>query len=283
VLGDPGIAKLAQLRTGCYPGYGCVEISPELQLAQLQGRAPDPLAAIARSGGFDPKDFLLDKVLPVASAAVALVGGPGASVAIKAGTALSAQQGGRPMAFSDGDSGFFGNQGFFGGLNQALQGGLGQQLLGIGTQALSGFVGQQFAPRSLQTSMSAVPSVVRGGAVVARGFFNRFPNLAVAMQQLRNQGKKVTRSNLYSLMRRFGPDFLIAGGILTAAAVSELAMAGPGRRRMNPGNVKALRRAHRRMKSFHRICVTNDRMLLGRRRTSKASRFAGGTSVVSVK
>jgi len=190
---------------------------------------------------------------------------------------------GGPMAFQDGDSGFsFDN--FFGGVGQALQGGLGQQLLGIGTQALSGFVGQQFAPQpQLVTSMAAVPAMGRAGAVVARGFFNKFPNLAVAIQKLRNSGANVTRGSLWSLMKRFGPDFLISGGILTAVAVSELAIAGPGRRRMNPGNIKALRKAHRRMKAFHNVCRTND-MMLGGRRTSKKKSFAGGaTSVVNVK
>jgi hypothetical protein len=106
--------------------------------------------------------------------------------------------------------------------------------------------------------------------------------LATGIQALRNQGKNVTRSNLYSLMKRFGPDFLITGGILSAAAVSELAMAGPGRRRMNPGNVKALRRAHRRMKSFHHICAVNDR-LTGHRRRRSAPVGAGFTKITQVK
>jgi len=175
-----------------------------------------------------------------------------------------------PMAFQDGDSGFSFDS-FFGGVNQALQGGLGQQLLGIGTQALSGFVQQQFAPQPAafpmgtagpvaMPTMAAVPAISRGAAVVARGFFNRFPNLATAMQSLRNRGANITRSSLYSALKRFGPEMLVSGGILTAAAVSELAIAGPGRRRMNPGNVKALRRAHRRMKSFHKVCVDNDQL-----------------------
>jgi hypothetical protein len=187
------------------------------------------------------------------------------------------------MAFQDGDSGFsFDN--FFGGVGQVLQGGLGQNLLGIGTQALSGFVNQQFAPQQqLAASMAAVPSVMAGGAVVARGFFNKFPNLAVSLQKLRNAGANVTRGSLWSLMKRFGPDFLVAGGILSAAAVSELALAGPGRRRMNPGNVKALRKAHRRMKAFHNVCIINDRLLGGRRAPKRKGSFGGATSVVNVK
>jgi hypothetical protein len=105
---------------------------------------------------------------------------------------------------------------------------------------------------------------------------------ATGIQALRNKGANVTRSSLYSMMKRFGPDFLIGGGILGAAAVSELAMAGPGRRRMNPGNVKALRRAHRRMKSFHHVCQVNDTLLTHRRRKPAGRGFAG-TSITQVK
>lgn len=178
---------------------------------------------------------------------------------------------GGAMSFQDGDSGFFGD--LFGGFNNILQN-QGQNLLNIGTQALSGFVNQQFAPRSspapMMTSMAAVPAVAgaagRAVATVGRGFFNRFPNLATSLQSLRNRGANVSRSSLYSAMRRFGPEMLVSGGILTAAAVSELAVAGPGRRRMNPGNVKALRRAHRRMKSFHHLCQDNDMLYKRARR-----------------
>jgi hypothetical protein len=130
--------------------------------------------------------------------------------------------------------------------------------------------------------MAAAPAIMRGGAMVGRSFFNRFPNLAVAIQGFKNAGMNVSRSKLYSLMKRFGPDFLIAGGILSAGAISELMMAGPGRRRMNPGNVKALRRAHRRMKSFHHICQTNDTLLTHRRRRSSPANF-GGTRITQVK
>jgi hypothetical protein len=193
------------------------------------------------------------------------------------------------MSFVDGiNSGdAFSFDNLLGGINQALQGGLGQTLLNIGGQAATGFINQQFA---VPTSLAAVPggavSVARtAGAVatVGRGFFNKFPNLATAIQGYRNMGKNVSRSKLYSLMKRFGPDFLVAGGILTATAVSELAMAGPGRRRMNAGNVKALRRAHRRMKSFHHICQNNDILLHRGRRAPSRGRVGGGTSVVSVK
>jgi hypothetical protein len=127
--------------------------------------------------------------------------------------------------------------------------------------------------------------MVAGAGMVARigsRFAAKFPNLAIAISGFRAAGKNVTRSQLYSLLKRFGPDFLIAGGILSAAAISELMMAGPGRRRMNAGNVKALRRAHRRMKSFHHICATNDTLLRGRKRRSAPANF-GGTRITQVK
>jgi len=102
---------------------------------------------------------------------------------------------------------------------------------------------------------------------VGRGFFNKFPNLATAIQGLRNAGRNISRSKLYGMMKRFGPEFLVSAGILTAAAVSELIMAGPGHRRMNVGNVKALRRGMRRIESFHKLCSKADYLRSrGRRR-----------------
>ncbi len=161
----------------------------------------------------------------------------------------------------------------------------GSQLGGAGSYAI-GTAGSGYPTATYQPVMAAsgpaLAGIARVGAVVGRSFFQRFPNLATAIQGFRNAGMNITRSKLYGLLRRFGPDFLIAGGILSAAAVSELMMAGPGRRRMNPGNVKALRRAHRRMKSFHHVCQVNDTLLTHRRRRS-SSRSACGPSITQVK
>ena len=129
-----------------------------------------------------------------------------------------------------------------------------------------------------QPVMAAVPAI-RAGAMVARGFFNRFPNLATAIQQLRARGMNVRRAQLWSLLKRFGPEVLITGGLLTAAAVNELMVAGPGHRRMNPANVKALRRSMRRLDSFHRLCVSADRLRGSRRRSSKPCK-TGSTQFV---
>ena len=121
-----------------------------------------------------------------------------------------------------------------------------------------------------------VPMLGSSVGVIGRSFFNKYPNLATGLQRLRNAfGKKVTRSKLYSLMKTYGPAFLINAGILTAAAISELAMAGPGRRRMNPANVHALRRSLRRLESFHHLCSKVDRL---RRPRSRSKSKSGSSS-----
>ena len=139
-----------------------------------------------------------------------------------------------------------------------------------------------FLPATITPAMSMVPAIRgaggamgaiagRVGGAVGRGFFNKYPNLATAIQGFRNAGRNVKRSQLYSMLKRFGPEFLITGGILSAAAISELVMAGPGRRRMNPANSHALRRAARRIKGFHKLCQHTD-LIRTHRRTSKVSR-----------
>lgn len=131
------------------------------------------------------------------------------------------------------------------------------------------------------SKMAAVGPVMRVGAAVTRGFFAKFPNLATQIQGFRNAGmNQVTRGRLYSMLKRFGPELMISGGILTAAAVSELMMAGPGYRRMNPANVHALRRSVRRLESFHRLCKQVD-VLGGRsRRSGKKCRTGSGSTFV---
>ena len=132
----------------------------------------------------------------------------------------------------------------------------------------------QFVPQ--RTSLAVVPPSVRAAvgvgavarvATVGRGFFNKYPSLAVSLQQLRARGQNIKRSQLYSMLRRFGPEVLVTGGLLTAAAVNELMLAGPGRKRMNPANVTALRRSMRRLESFHKLCVTSDKLRKPRARS----------------
>jgi hypothetical protein len=279
--------------------------TPDLVLKQLYGLAPDPEAAANRDTSA-LSQFLTKTVAPIVASFI-----PGGSTALQAAQQLTASRPviytpqqtlsqiqsilpttGGPMSFADGTSDGFDLSNVFGGISQVFQGGLGQSLLGLGTQAASQYITSSLGPvysgvpgtsgPVAQPVMSSIPRIAGTGMVVARSLFARFPNLATAIQRLRNAGANVTRAKLWSLMKRFGPDFLISGGILTAAAASELAMAGPGRRRMNPGNIKALRKAHRRMKSFHHICATNDTLLHSRRRKTPTGRFAG-TSITQVK
>jgi len=133
-----------------------------------------------------------------------------------------------------------------------------QQTYGIAPQPVAARVPQVMAP-----ALRSIP-------MIGRGFFNKYPNLATAIQSLRNQGRNIKRSQLYSMLKRFGPELLISGGILTAAAVSELIQAGPGRRRMNPANAKALRRAAGRIRSFHKLCTHTDLLKSRGRRVGAA-------------
>ena len=125
--------------------------------------------------------------------------------------------------------------------------------------------------------------MVSGARAVGRALFLKFPNLAAGLNALKLAGKTyATRAKLYSLLKRFGPEVLITAGILSLSATQELMLAGPGRRRMNPANVKALRRAHRRMASFHHICRKNDALMHRGGRRKPVGRFAG-TSITQVK
>ncbi|MGH8755345.1 MAG: hypothetical protein ACREU0_05895 [Burkholderiales bacterium] len=233
--------------------------------------SPAKLTTAVLTGGASlvaPKVFQ-----PVTSAVQTTLFNPNLAVSLLGRSQISALpslQGGSPMALNIG--GLLGQVGniFGGGQNPIFQGV--SNVANLASQFFPQATGRPIgAPTTLQAfpAMAAAGPIMRGMATVGRSFFNRFPNLATAIQGYRNVGQKVTRANLYSLLKRFGPELLISGGILTAAAVSELMIAGPGRRRMNPGNVKALRRSLRRLESFHHLCVKVDR--LRRPRSRKAS------------
>jgi hypothetical protein len=161
---------------------------------------------------------------------------------------------------------------------------------GSPSQALQNFTSQAFLPTptppaigaspfggQAYPTMASVPAAARAVATVGRSFFAKYPNLATYIQQYRNMGKNVTRAKLWSLLKRFGPEIIVSGGILSAAAVSELMTAGPGRRRMNPANVKALRRSLRRLESFHHLCVRVDKLRSHRGRGRSRTGARGAT------
>lgn len=225
-----------------------------------------------------PIDFLAGavtpKLAPVVSFATSLAssvvpGGAALRTGINLGTSLL-PTGGKSMALDVG--GILKSVGsiFGGGKNPIFD-----------TISGAANVATQFFPSPV-SQIAAMPTAARVPAIVGpmtravptigRTFFNRFPNLATSMQLLRNQGRNIKRSQLWSLLKRFGPEVLVTGGILTAAAVSELMVAGPGHRRMNPGNVKALRRSMRRLESFHKLCVTADKLRRPRSRSTSRGR-----------
>jgi hypothetical protein len=110
--------------------------------------------------------------------------------------------------------------------------------------------GAQTVPAIYQNaSAGAVPMVAMGlrglGAYGIRGLAARFPQLA---QRLAGTG--LTRGAAYSMLKRFGPSALIALGF-AGLEISQLAVSGSGRRRMNICNGRALRRASRRVAAFH--------------------------------
>ncbi len=240
--------------------------------------SPAKLTTAVATGGLSIVAPKLTK--PIESAIKKVQFNPGLVTSIASrGTVSVGPSGGSPMALNIG--------GLLGGVGQALSGLQGANVQGfrnvgsILTAASGAYQLPQAQPPTspmVRTQMAAAGPVMRVGAAVTRGFFAKFPNLATQIQAFRNAGmSQVTRARLYSMLKRFGPDLLISGGILTAAAVSELMMAGPGHRRMNAGNAKALRRSMRRIESFHRLCVRADSLRAPRRRSkpckSSATQF----------
>lgn len=71
---------------------------------------------------------------------------------------------------------------------------------------------------------------------------------------------------------------------ITLGELANLIFAGSQvpRRRMNPANVKALRRSMRRLESFHRLCQRAD-ALRGRGRRRSATKCGTGSSIVQVR
>lgn len=93
-------------------------------------------------------------------------------------------------------------------------------------------------------------------------------------------GRSITFRAVMIVIRRLwkftqSPQVISAALGITAAELGQLltlsALKGANGRRMNVGNVKALRRAHRRVEGFHRICKKNDELRAPRRRTSRAA------------
>lgn len=178
---------------------------------------------------------------------------------------------------------FFGDVGdFFGGLVDEVPW---SQVVNVGSDfASSYFAGSQTpmsVPVAQRSAPAQVPAVISPRVptqAVQRSFFNRFPNLATVIQAAKNVGVKLTANSIVGKIVTFGAPAVVSmlsayvGSEIAANAVNEAAMRGKRHRRMNPANSKALRRAARRIKSFHRMCGTIDLLKSRGRRTSYRSR-----------
>lgn len=173
---------------------------------------------------------------------------------------------------------------FLGGL-QGVLGTLGSSggnvgaIATIGSGFLSGFLPARGPSQNQQVSyfpqvqaqpVMAMTPMIRGAASAVAGF--AAPLLAKMSLAI---GKNVTLRAAMIIIRRLGkylqsPSAIGAAIGLSVSELSQLitaaSLAGSHGRRMNAGNVKALRRAHRRIRSFHKLCGDNDRLKAPRRR-----------------
>jgi hypothetical protein len=109
-------------------------------------------------------------------------------------------------------------------------------------------------PQAIPAAAGSVPLAARAVAAGIPAWSARFPALWQAIQRLAaNLRTKVTVEQLRTLMRKYGPSFLV--GMIGEAAVRELVTYDMTRRRrrMNPANTRALRRSLRRLRSFERL------------------------------
>lgn len=146
---------------------------------------------------------------------------------------------------------------------------------GLGTTLLGGFLGGGFGAAPVQPSPLTFPvpsfpvsppvmpepapiptaaPAVRALTTIPR-WAQSYPRIWQFIQRARASGRAVTLQSLLSLLRRFGPTALTAilGAELVADLVTLSATRAGRRRRMNPANVRALRRSVRRLQSFDRL------------------------------
>lgn len=172
----------------------------------------------------------------------------------------------------------------FGSFNNLIRGGLSI----LGTQggvlgSIANLGAQAIAPRPQVTSVASGPvmaagmaaapqigsAVMSGARAIGAGVQRAL--IAVATTIGANTMTLSRAMRIYRKIRKFVVDPFIIAQImgLTVEQLGELLIADAQRprRRMNPGNMSALRRAHRRVERFHKICQTNDRLRATRRRS----------------
>ncbi len=113
------------------------------------------------------------------------------------------------------------------------------------------------------------PQIMAGARAVGAGVQRALIALATTIGARTMTLNRAMR--IYRKIRKFVVDPFIIAQImgLTIDQLGELLIADSQRtrRRMNPGNIGALRRAHRRIEGFHRICGKNDKLRATRRRS----------------
>ncbi len=173
-----------------------------------------------------------------------------------------------------------GGGGFFSGFGDILQGVvsevgiplLQQQFLPSQVGGIAQQVGFRGVP-AVRPAMAAVPAI--GGAI--SGVFRvGAVALNTVVSAMRSAGVRATVAKARAFVRRFGPEAAVGffagfvGSEVANRAVLEAAFLKG--RRMNPGNASALRRAVRRVESFHRLCKRADVIAGPRRRRSTVRR-----------
>ena len=190
--------------------------------------------------------------------------------------------------------GSFGNilQGSLGIIGQAYSGTAVGSFGQLGSSVLGAALQQPVASGPVvQTSAPSAGTVMRAasGAVIS-GIGRAATRLAVPIliKIAEKLGRKtLTLRQAIAMIRKMGKfitdpaTIAIALGI-SVAELAQLITAHSNQpvRRMNPANVKALRRSMRRISSFHRLCVKADTLRGGRRRRPARGSCPPGVQVV---
>ncbi len=175
--------------------------------------------------------------------------------------------------------------GLFGGRGGAVGGvaQLGSQVIGALLPAQGPVVASLPAPspQPVQVAMAGLPRLAGMAGTLAVIIQPILIKVATFLNR-----RTLTLRETVKMIRRFSR-LLPAAAIATVLGitVSELgslilADAQRPRRRMNPANVRALRRSMRRIESFHRLCVKADTLRRPGRRASRAPAPRPGVQVV---
>lgn len=167
-------------------------------------------------------------------------------------------------------------------------GGIGQ----VGSAFLTPLLAQGPVVRTLATAPRVAGAVGKAGARIFTGrsmVSALVGGILVKIATTLGRNSMSIRGAL-KIVRRMGK-FLEPAAIavalgITVSELAELIMAGASmpRRRMNPGNTNALRRAARRIESFHRLCVRTDQLRSPRRRSTRRAAAAGhGPTIVQAR